>query len=90
VPQTGVYTFLLESDDGSKLYIGDECIVNNDGLHGSTEEAGIIALAAGLHPITVVFFEKTGGENLEVYCFGPGLEEPDIPASALFHLENQK
>jgi len=90
VPRTGVYTFLLESDDGSKLYIGDECIVDNDGLHGSIEESGIIALATGLHPITVVFFEKTGGENLEVYRFGPGLEEPDIPASALFHLENQK
>ncbi|MHC4571927.1 MAG: PA14 domain-containing protein, partial [Planctomycetota bacterium] len=90
VPRTGVYTFLLESDDGSKLYIGDECIVNNDGLHGSIEESGIIALATGLHPITVVFFEKTGGENLEVYRFEPGLEEPDIPASALFHLENQK
>jgi hypothetical protein len=43
-----------------------------------------------MHRITVVFFEKTGGENLEVYRFGPQLEEPDILPSELFHSENQK
>jgi alpha-L-fucosidase len=90
VPRPGVYTFNLESDDGSKLYIGDECVVDNDGLHGTIEKSGMIALAKGMHGITIVFFEKSGGENLEVYRFGPQLEEPDILPSELFHSENQK
>jgi alpha-L-fucosidase len=90
VPRPGVYTFNLESDDGSKLYIGDECIVDNDGLHGNVEKSGMIALAKGMHRITVVFFEKSGGENLEVYRFGPQLEEPDILPAELFHSESQK
>ncbi len=90
VPRPGVYTFNLESDDGSRLYIGDQCVVDNDGLHGNIEKSGMIALAKGLHPITVVFFEKTGSENLEVYRFGPQLEEPDILPTELFHSENQK
>ena len=28
------YTFQLESDDGSMLYINDELVIDNDGLHG--------------------------------------------------------
>ena len=90
VPRPGIYTFNLESDDGSRLYIGDECVVDNDGLHGNIEKSGMIALAKGMHPITVIFFERTGGENLEVYRFGPQIEEPDILPSELFHSENQK
>jgi len=86
IPRPGVYTFILESDDGSKLYIGQQCVVENDGLHASIEKSGMIALQEGLHPITVIFFEKTGDQNLEVYRFGPQLEEPDIPASELFHM----
>ncbi|MHC4148200.1 MAG: alpha-L-fucosidase [Planctomycetota bacterium] len=86
IPRTGVYTFILESDDGSKLYIGRQCVVENDGLHATIEKSGMIALETGLHPITVVCFEKTGGQNLEVYRLGPQLEEPDIPASELFHI----
>ncbi|TFG98850.1 MAG: hypothetical protein E4H13_09450, partial [Calditrichales bacterium] len=32
IPQEGLYTFYLESNDGSRLYIGEELLVNNDGL----------------------------------------------------------
>jgi glucose/arabinose dehydrogenase len=39
VPRSGPYAFFLESDDGSRLYIGHERIVENDGLHAMTERS---------------------------------------------------
>jgi alpha-L-fucosidase len=84
VPETGVYIFFTSSDDGSRLYIGDSLVVDNDGLHGMRETRGVIALAAGLHPIRVAFFEKTGGDDLLVSYQSPRIKKQRIPDSALF------
>jgi hypothetical protein len=84
VPSTGVYTLYTESDDGSRLSIGDELVVDNDGLHGMTRKKGVIALSAGLHPVRVGFFEKTGGDGLTVSWEGPGFGRREIPDNALF------
>ncbi len=87
----GTYTFFTASDDGSKLYIGDwegvgplTEVVNNDGLHGTQEMSGTINLAAGLHGIMVTYFEKTGGDVLEVRWQGPGIAKELIPDGVLF------
>ncbi len=85
VPETGVYAFFTESDDGSRLYIGEELIVDNDGLHGMVEKRGVIALAAGLHPIRVTFFEKTGGDGLRVSYQTAKNAKQAVPAAWLFH-----
>ncbi|HYG38805.1 MAG TPA: fibronectin type III domain-containing protein [Cytophagales bacterium] len=63
--ETGTYTFYTSSDDGSKLYIGATEVVNNDGLHGTQERSGTIALTPGAYPIRITFFEKGGGEVLQ-------------------------
>jgi alpha-L-fucosidase len=85
VQKRGVYTFELTSDDGSRLFIGENLVVDNDGLHGPRTVAGRIALESGLHPVTVEFFQRSGGAELEMVYYGPGLEEQIIPASALSH-----
>ena len=63
-PVAAQYTFFTESDDGSRLFIGPDLVVDNDGLHGMQERSGVIALKAGTHAIRVVFFEQTGGAGL--------------------------
>jgi hypothetical protein len=83
-PETGVYSFFTNSDDGSRLYIGDSLVVDNDGLHGLQERRGLIALAAGLHPIRVTFFEKTGGDDLMVSYQSAKIEKQRIPDDILF------
>jgi hypothetical protein len=85
VPANGIYTFYSNSDDGSKLYVTDQLIVTNDGLHGMREEYGKIALKAGFHQFSVEFFQKKGGLALEVYVKGPEIEQQLIPSSMLFH-----
>ena len=85
MPTTGVYVFAPGSDDGSRLYIADSLVADNDGLHGMQEVKGVIALSAGNHRIRVTFFEKTGGDGLKVYYSGPGIQRQEIPDSVLFH-----
>jgi alpha-L-fucosidase len=84
VPADAVYIFYTASDDGSRLYIGDQLVVDNDGLHGMAEKSGVIALAAGLHPIRITFFEKTGADDLSVSFEGGGMKKMIIPDEALF------
>ena len=73
VPNDALYEFALSSDDGSSLEIGGRIIVNNDGFHGDEERTGMIALRAGLHPITVRYFQATGGAALSLrYRRGEG------------------
>jgi hypothetical protein len=86
VPRTGLYTFLTISDDGSRLYVGDQLVVDNDGLHGAAEQSGHVALSAGAHPITVTYFERTGDERLEVHWAGPDLPRQPVPAEVLTHV----
>jgi alpha-L-fucosidase len=83
VPRDGVYTFYTDSDDGSRLWIGDELVVDNDGLHVAQERSGQIALAKGAHLMTVTYFDKTGDDKLEVSDSGPGVEKQRIPDEAL-------
>jgi alpha-L-fucosidase len=85
VPADGVYKFFLVSDDGSRLFFGEDLVVDNDGLHGSQVAEGRIALQAGFHPFTVLFFQRTGGVDFEVSLSGPGILKQAVPAAMLFH-----
>uniref|UniRef100_UPI0006191C26 PA14 domain-containing protein n=1 Tax=Hymenobacter terrenus TaxID=1629124 RepID=UPI0006191C26 len=84
VPADGEYTFGTKSNEGTKLYIGNQLVVSNDGLHNANlEQTGKIGLKAGLHFIAVDYFEATGVEFLQVLYEGPGVSKKIIPASAL-------
>jgi hypothetical protein len=81
----GFYTFSTESDDGSRLYIGEQLVVENDGLHPMIEKTGTLGLMAGRHATRVEFFENTGGAGLVVRLEGPALPRHIIPAWAWSH-----
>ena len=86
-PADGVYELYLTSDDGSRFYIGDEKVVDNDGLHGSLERTGFVGLRAGLHPIRVEWFNAGGSIDLAVKWAGPGFTKQAIPDGVLFFAE---
>jgi alpha-L-fucosidase len=85
VEEDGLYRFYVASDDGSRLYIGDQMVVDNDGLHGPIEVMGQIILEKGKHPIRVDFFQRTGGVDFEVVYSGPEIDKQPLPATILFH-----
>ncbi|MGR3320143.1 MAG: PA14 domain-containing protein [Candidatus Anammoxibacter sp.] len=57
-PEDGLYTFALESDDGSLLWIDETLIVNNWGDHAVEESKGEVLLEEGWHSINVRYNEK--------------------------------
>ncbi len=83
VPATDTYTLYTESDDGSKLLIGTQTIVDNDGLHGMVEQSGQIGLKKGTHKLRVEFWENFGGAGLIARISGGGITKQVIPASML-------
>jgi len=85
IPRDGVYAFYTYSDDGSRLWIGDKLVVDNDGLHSAHEARGFAPLKAGIHPLRVAFFELGGDDALEAFWEGPQLRKSAIPATALWH-----
>jgi hypothetical protein len=82
-PATGVYHFFVRSDDGSRMWVGETLLVDNDGLHSPRERSAPIALEAGWHPITVAMFEQSGGFELDVAWSGPGFAKQRVPAGVL-------
>ncbi|HEY3324432.1 MAG TPA: HEAT repeat domain-containing protein [Planctomycetota bacterium] len=66
VTQKAIYSFSTNSDDGSRLLIGDKVVVDSDGCHGEQEVIGKLELEPGMHPITVLFFQRGGGAALTV------------------------
>ena len=83
-PTTGVYTFYLESDDGSRLTLGNsQTVVINDGVHAMTEVGGQVALLAGLHKFKVEYFNGSIPSALIARWEGPGIAKAVIPATSL-------
>jgi len=85
VPVDDWYTLYTDSDDGSTLYIGEELVVSNDGLHGMRERSGMLALQAGRHAVRVEFFERGGGAGCIVSIEGGGMDKQPVADSMWSH-----
>ena len=85
VPETGVYTFYLEANDGAILYLNNKEIIDNDGGHRAQRLDTKIGLKKGWHPIKVEYFQQGLAKSLFVIWEGPGLEKQEVPASVLYH-----
>ena len=82
VPKDGTYTFYLDSDDGSRLLVAGQTIVEYDGIHGvGTERNGNAVLSAGRVPIRLEYFQRQHGFGLSAGWSGPGVERRALSAS---------
>ncbi|MEL7220100.1 MAG: family 16 glycoside hydrolase, partial [Bacteroidota bacterium] len=86
IPKTSNYTFRLTSDDGSRMYIDDELVINNDGFHGDISVDGEVVLAEGFHPVRIVFFQGAGGRTFRFAWRSFDSERFEaVPSSVLMH-----
>ncbi len=84
IEKQGLYKFFINSDDGSKLYVNNRLIADNDGDHGVRERDGKITLNKGKHHIRVEYFNGGGGYHLDVKYQGDNTPKQIIPANALY------
>ncbi|HEY3322308.1 MAG TPA: autotransporter-associated beta strand repeat-containing protein [Planctomycetota bacterium] len=68
----GNYTFYSNTDDGSRLYVDNILVIDNDGPHGmQTGTSAAIALSAGLHHVRLQMANGGGGYG-EIFSYnGP-------------------
>ena len=78
-----MYSRWAASDDGSRLFIDDEIVIDNDGLHGLIEKSIQLPLKQGWHPIRVEWFNATGGLDLSLELEGPGVHRRPVRAADL-------
>ncbi len=60
IPTSGTIDFATYSDDGSRLYIDGNLVVDSDFFQGATFREGGINLSAGLHAIDIEYFQAGG------------------------------
>lgn len=87
IDKEGDYNFYTISDDGSKLFIDGNLVVDNDGMHGATEKSGKINLSAGKHKLTLHYIQGGGDEVLKLLFEGPGFAKKEVGSSDLFITE---
>jgi hypothetical protein len=82
------YTFYTQSDDGVRLWVNGQPIINNWTPHKATEDSGTVALKAGeKYDLWLEYFQGTGGAQLQLAWSSPSQEKQVIPASRFFYPE---
>jgi len=86
IPLDGSYQFYLSSACGSRLFINENEVIQNDGPHQPKTKSANLALQAGVHSIKLTYFndDKTPA-LLHLYYRGPKTLGQEIPANVLFH-----
>ncbi len=72
IPEDATWEFALTSDDGSRLRIDGEVVIDHDGLHEAKELRGTATLQRGLHHVEVEHFNRTGRAVLMLQFGRPG------------------
>jgi hypothetical protein len=82
---TATYTFVTTSDDGVRLWVNNQLLIDNWTDHAPTDNTGTIALQAGqLYAIRMEYYEKGGGAKIQLDWECSGLTREVVPNSNLF------
>ena len=84
-PASGMYTFMLDTDDGSRLYIDDQLVIDNNYNKGNIVTKGLVYLEKGFHRFRMPYFEGHFGEKIELSWLVPGTSSfAIVPADAFY------
>jgi hypothetical protein len=82
---TGTYTFWTNSDDGVRLWVGENIVVQNWTDHAPTWNSGSIVLSPGEHALRLEYYENGGGAVMQLEYQGTGISRQTIPNNVLLH-----
>ena len=78
VKAEGPDAFTLTTDDGSRLYIDGEMLIENDGAHGPIEKKASKVLQKGKHEIRIEYFDYDKGQSMLFKYSAPGIPEREF------------
>ena len=82
IEKEDIYNFYLLSDDGAKLFIDDELVVDNNGSHSPRTRSGSIGLEKGNHKFYLEYFDDCEGEELKLYYKSGNTARQLVPDNA--------
>ena len=88
IEKAGKYTFYINSNDGSRLFIDDKLLVDNDGDHGAKELSNTVELTPGMHSIRADYFQAGGAKVLSVSYESAEISKQYLPETYLFKRGN--
>jgi beta-glucosidase len=81
-PATGAYTIGLTSDDGSRLYLDGNLVIDNWRDQGAHTQTAVVNLTAGeVHQVKVEYYENAGDASVSLGWNVPGSQDPAIAAA---------
>ncbi|HZR16737.1 MAG TPA: DUF1800 family protein [Verrucomicrobiae bacterium] len=79
------YFFDIKTDDGAKLWVNDQLIINNWGVHSATDVVAPMSLQAGIRYNIRLEYENLGGSaQAHLYWYSPSQPKQVIPSNRLF------
>ena len=84
ISESGEYHFQLISDDGSKLYLDDVQIIDNDGIHPARSMEAAVQLKKGSHRIRISYFQGPRERLALVFS----VARPNDPAWHIFNTDD--
>ena len=91
VVEAGDYELCLTSDDGAQLYLDENPILDNDGVHEAKEVCEVLYVDAGEYDLQLLWFQAAQGPAaLKLMWAKDGGEKVPIPLQAFFPPENQQ
>lgn len=85
IDKGGIYTLTCTSDDGSKVWLDGQLIIDNDGSHGAGSVLARMDLQQGYHRLLVKYFENYDGQTLDFELEGQGVNVQELPAGMLYY-----
>jgi hypothetical protein len=84
VPVSGTYTFIRESDDGVRLWVNGQLLIDAWTAKTSTSQATIPLEAGRLYDVTLEYFENNNAATVKLSWIPPGGKREIIPEKFLF------
>ncbi len=79
----GRYTLGVRSDDGVRVWVNGEMIIENDGGHPAQTRTHTLDLFEGTHELKVEYYQGGGGATLSMFYEGRGLERRPLYSPSL-------
>ncbi|WP_404786110.1 PA14 domain-containing protein [Altericista sp. CCNU0014] len=84
-PQTSTYTFTTTSDDGVRVWVNGQQLINAWNDHAPRQDSGTISLQAGQkYDIKVEYYERGGEAVMQLLWSAPNITQQVIPQAYLY------
>ena len=83
IPVADTYTFTTRSNDGSRLLVNDQIVVDDWGQHTARDSSGTLELEAGSYAIVVEYMQDGGDASISVSWQSTLITKQVIPSVVL-------